>query len=113
MLSFAESHDPLWEARVYKDGKRVEIVKSVPLYSVINGFWINETGNLEIVIRYKPQDWFEMGLGISVMTFAGCVAYLFYDWRREKGDKWAGKAEKRLETVSGILRGGTRYKSYI
>ena len=24
-------------------GERVEVVKSVPLYSVINGFWINAT----------------------------------------------------------------------
>jgi len=36
---------------------------------VINGFWINETGNLEIIIRYTPQDWFELGLKISGLTF--------------------------------------------
>ncbi len=69
MLSFAEAYDPLWEARVYKDGKLVEKVRSIPIYSVINGFWINETGNLEIVIRYTPQDWFELGLKISALTF--------------------------------------------
>jgi len=37
MLSSAEAYDPLWKA---KDGKLVEIIRSVPLYSVINGFWI-------------------------------------------------------------------------
>jgi len=97
MLSFAEAYDPLWEARIYKDGKFVKKVRSIPLYSVINGFWINETGNLEIVIRYTPQDWFEIGLVISALTFIGCVAYLFYDWRREKGDKWARKLEKKIK----------------
>ena len=86
MLSFAEAYDPLWEARIYKDGKLVEKVKSIPLYSVINGFWINETGNLTIIIRYTPQDWFELGLKISALTFISCIGYLFYDWRREKGD---------------------------
>jgi len=50
---------------------------------VINDFWINETGDLEVVIRYKPQDWFELGLGISAATFIGCISYLLYDWRRE------------------------------
>jgi len=95
MLSFAEAYDPLWEARVYKDGKKIEIVRSIPLYSVINGFWINETGDLEIVIRYKPQDWFERGLIISLTTFIGCIGYLFYDWRKEKGDKWALKLKLR------------------
>jgi len=69
MLSFAEAYDPLWEARIYKDGEKIETVKSIPLYSVINGFWINETGDIEIVIRYKPQDWFEIGLAISRLTF--------------------------------------------
>jgi len=73
----------------------VEKVRLIPLYSVINGFWINETGELEIVIRYKPQDCFELGLKISATTFTSCMAYLFYDWRREKEDKW-DKGIKRL-----------------
>ncbi|AIY89559.1 carbohydrate binding domain-containing protein [Geoglobus acetivorans] len=97
MLSFAEAYDPLWEARIYRDGVKVGTVKSIPLYSVINGFWINETGNLEIVIRYKPQDWFEIGLMISGLTFAGCIGYLFFDWRREKGDGWALKVQNRVK----------------
>ena len=76
MLVFAEAYDPLWEARVYKNGELVERVRSVPVYGVINGFWINETGNLTVVIRYVPQDWFELGLKISAATFALCVFYL-------------------------------------
>ncbi|HEC89872.1 MAG TPA: hypothetical protein ENI44_04755, partial [Thermoplasmatales archaeon] len=102
MLSFAESYDPLWEARVYRNdnnnndgsgissnskGKLVEKVKSIPLYGVINGFWINETGNLSIEIRYTPQDWFEIGLVISGLTFIGCIGYLVYDWKGKK-IKW-------------------------
>jgi len=31
---------------------------------------------------------------ISATTFIGCIAYLFYDWRREKGNKWARKVER-------------------
>lgn len=84
MLSFAESYDPLWEARVYKDGKLVEKVSSIPLYGVINGFYINETGDLKIIIRYKPQDWFNIGLVISIITFLGCIVFLFYDWKIRK-----------------------------
>jgi len=84
MLSFAEAYDPLWEARIYKNGEKIEKVKSIPLYSVINGFWIDQTGDLEIVIRYKPQDWFEIGLVISALTFIGCIGYLFYDWRKNR-----------------------------
>ncbi|RLI80944.1 hypothetical protein DRP07_08320 [Archaeoglobales archaeon] len=98
MLSFAEAYDPLWEARVYKDGRKIETVKSIPLYSVINGFWINETGNLEIIIRYKPQDWFER-LSNLCYNLHRLHSYPFYDWRREKGDGWAKKIERKLKEV--------------
>ena len=80
-------------------GAKIDTMKSIPLYSVINGFWINETGNLEIVIRYKPQDWFETGLAISATTFIGCIGYLFYDWRREKGDGWALRVEIKIKRI--------------
>ena len=64
---------------------------------------INETGNLEIVIRYTPQDWFEIGLKISALTFIGCITYLFYDWRKSKGYKRARKLEKRFWRHAKIL----------
>jgi len=105
MLVFAEAYNPLWEARIYKDGKLVEKVESIPLYSVINGFWINETGELEIVIRYVPQDWFELGLKISGTTFALCVFYLVYDWRRSRGDWWALWLRRRVRRFVGFLGG--------
>lgn len=104
MLSFAESYNPLWEARVYKNGKLAEKVRSIPLYSVINGFWINETGELEIVVRYVPQEWFELGLRISMLTFIGCVSYVIYDWRRERGDGWAKEVERKIKEVWQKLR---------
>ncbi|GBE53906.1 hypothetical protein BMS3Bbin15_00052 [archaeon BMS3Bbin15] len=97
MLNFAEAYDPLWEASIYKNGRKVEVAKSIPLYSVINGYWINQTGNLEITIRYKPQVWFDRGLIISLVTFIGAIGYLFYDWRRDKEDRWAKRLEKRFK----------------
>ena len=93
MLSFAEAYDPLWEARIYKDGELIDKVKSIPLYSVINGFWIDETGRLTIEIRYLPQDWFELGIIISASTFTLSIFYLVWDWRRDRGDLWALKLE--------------------
>jgi hypothetical protein len=105
VLSFAESYDPLWEARVYKDGKLVENVKSIPLYGVINGFCINTTGdNLEIIIRYTPQDWFEIGLVISRITFVTSLFYLFYDWRKSEKDKWALALAKKFQTIIGRIK---------
>jgi hypothetical protein len=95
-LNFAESYDPAWEARIYKDGKKVDVVKSTPMYGAINGFQINQTGNLDIVLRYTRQDWYETGLVIAAITFAFCIFYIFYEWRRGKGDKWAEKTGRIL-----------------
>jgi hypothetical protein len=83
-LAFAEPYDPTWEARIYKDGKKVDVAKSIPLYGAINAFQIDQSGDLEIKIRYSRQDWFEIGLMISIVTLSFCIFYLFYDWRRNK-----------------------------
>jgi hypothetical protein len=103
-LSFAESYDPAWEARIYKDGKKVDVVKSTPMYGAINGFQINQTGNLDIVLRYTRQDWYETGLIIAAITFAFCMFYIFYEWRRSKGDKWAEKIEMFGKEVKNKVR---------
>lgn len=79
MLSFAEAYDPLWIAHVKGEG-----IESIPLYSVINGFWINQTGQLEITIEYEPQKWFYYGSIISITTFLACLTYLTYNWTRNK-----------------------------
>jgi hypothetical protein len=79
MLSFAEAYDPLWTARV-NDQK----TSSIPLYSVINGFWIEETGLIDVTIEYEPQRWFYIGSAISVTTLISCAIYLTYDWTKNK-----------------------------
>lgn len=103
-ITFAEAYDPLWEARVYKDSKLVEKVSPAPTYGVINGFWINQTGEFEIVLRYTPQDWFERGLMISLTTFILSIFYIVYDWRREKGDRWAKRLEEKFKRLAENIK---------
>jgi hypothetical protein len=79
MLAFAETYDPLWTAEVNGDK-----IGSIPLYSIINGFWINETGNLNITIEYEPQRWLYYGLVISLSTFLGSIGYLVWCWRKNQ-----------------------------
>lgn len=87
MLAFYESYNPQWTAKIDKiDGKSVEseIIRPIPLNSVINGFWINQTGNLDITIEYEPQRWFYIGSAISITTLIICIGYLIYDFRKKK-----------------------------
>ena len=83
-IGFAEPYDEKWEATVYNQGKKIDVVKSMPLYGAINGFQINQTGKLDIVISFAPQYWYQVGFVISGLTFAFCIFYIIYDWRRKK-----------------------------
>ncbi|WP_445475518.1 hypothetical protein ACT9XH_01875 [Methanococcoides methylutens] len=84
MLSLAESYNPLWVAEI-DTAKGVKKYEPIPLYSTINGFWIDEPGEYTITIRYKPQQWFYYGVVVSVFAFIACICGLFYNWR--KGEK--------------------------
>jgi hypothetical protein len=81
MLAFAEAFNSHWVAKI--NGKEY---KSQPLYAVINGFWIDETSELEITIEYKPQQWFNYGAIISVVSLFGALGFVVWDlsWKRHQ-----------------------------
>ncbi len=84
LLVFAEAYDSLWRAIIYKDDRLIETINSIPVNGVINGFWIKETGTLTIVIRYLPQDLFELGIKLSLIAFTICIISLILIWMLEK-----------------------------
>jgi len=83
-IGFAEPYDEKWQATIYNQGKKIDVVKAMPLYGAINGFQINQTGNLNIVISFAPQYWYQLGFVISGLTFAFCIFYIIYDYKRNK-----------------------------
>jgi len=79
-LAFAEPFDPGWIAEVHKGGKKVNSFPSDSLFGTINSFHIKDTGELQVTIRYLPQERFEQGMIISIVTAISCIAYLVIDW---------------------------------
>lgn len=77
LLAFADHYNREWHA--YVSNERYQLI---PLYGSINGFWINQTGLLEITIEYEPQRWFYIGSIISVTTLIVCITYLIYNWTK-------------------------------
>ena len=57
LLALAETYDPLWVA----SGPDFK-VSSVPLYGVVNGFFLNRTGAYEIIVEYQAQQWARFGM---------------------------------------------------
>ena len=79
ILSFAESYEKTWVARV--NGQEYS---SIPLNGVVNGFYIQDTGELEITIEYKPQKWLYYGTVITAISIIGVIVYFIWDWRRRR-----------------------------
>ncbi|MHA1594752.1 MAG: hypothetical protein ACTSXX_08415 [Candidatus Baldrarchaeia archaeon] len=89
LLIIPTTYDPFWKAIVYKDKEFIEECNSVPVYGILLGFLLNETGELRILIKYIPQDWFKTCLKISSLAIFGYILCLFYNWRLSCGDSWA------------------------
>jgi hypothetical protein len=74
VLALAESYDPLWEA-----SGPDQRVSSVPLYGVINAFYLNKTGTYEIIVQYQAQQWARFGTLLSsiIVVAIGLIAVLY------------------------------------
>ena len=76
MLALAETYDPLWVAR----GPDLQ-VSSVPLFGVVNGFYLDRTGSYELTIEYQPQQGARLGAVFSSIIVMGLVPLLWLSWR--------------------------------
>ena len=76
-LSFAESFNPSWSAFVEDaDGSSTRF-KSLPLYTIQNGFYIDRLGNYTITIVNENDELFHLGFSISIITLVMFVITYF------------------------------------
>lgn len=71
MMIFAEPYNSLWEATF--EGKSYS---PITLFSVTNGFWINEGDSTEIIIEYIPQKWFYFGVILTSITIGFSLIFI-------------------------------------
>ena len=62
LLSVAEGYDPLIAA--FSDGKKHD---SFPVFGLINGFLIDEQGDVDVIVKFLPQFWAKIGIWISLI----------------------------------------------
>jgi hypothetical protein len=77
LLVFSESYHPMW--KVYVDG---EEVSSIPVYSLVNGFYINKTGDFDVTIYFTGQTYANIGIQISLTTLIIVAAILVVPSRK-------------------------------
>ncbi|HYK07920.1 MAG TPA: hypothetical protein VEW42_00300 [Candidatus Eisenbacteria bacterium] len=75
MLIFSDMYDPFWQAQV--GGKSID---STLFDKRFNSFILPKDGNYDITIVYKPQQWVEQGVQISIATLivAGLLVLFGY-----------------------------------
>jgi hypothetical protein len=76
LLSHDVAYDPLWIA--YVNGHEYKPISSH--YST-NAYYINETGEIKIMIEYLPQQWFYVG---GIIGILGILVSIIYIKRFEK-----------------------------
>jgi hypothetical protein len=89
LLVVTESHDPLWTA-VVNDEKEYT---SIPVSGIVNGYWIEETGELEIRVEYRGQRTFATGSKLSIPTAILLGAYWMSDTLSQL---WRGRRQRQL-----------------
>lgn len=73
VLVLSETYSPSWVGYVNN-----EKLASFPVFGMLTGFWLNKTGQLDVVIEYEPQKWFSISSIISIVTLIPCTTYLIY-----------------------------------
>ena len=63
-LVFSETYHPLWKASI--DNHEIS---STVAYFVVNSFFINKTGEFDVVIWFKGQFYADVGLKLSIATW--------------------------------------------
>jgi hypothetical protein len=63
-LVFSETYNPLWKAR-FDTGQEIQPIMA---YSIINSFYINRTGEFDVIVYFEGQEYADIGLRISLSS---------------------------------------------
>jgi hypothetical protein len=92
-LIFTEGFDPYWTATVNTKTDSF-LVNSQNAFGSINSFSINQTGELNITIQYKPQIWLNYGITVSALLVIIVSISLIYFFKIKKSLKHLKKLLK-------------------
>lgn len=76
ILTFNQTYDPGWTARVFKSTKRRRDIPEedhVLVNGYANGWYVEDAGNYDIEVIFRPQIFVWVGLAVSGVAF-GCAA---------------------------------------
>ncbi len=96
LLIFSESYHPMWKA--YIDD---EEISPIPVYSIVNGFYINKTGSLNITIYFTGQTYADIGIKITIITLIIVVMILIIPSKKLK--HWGKYIKQKIHKENAVL----------
>ncbi|MFC1625517.1 6-pyruvoyl-tetrahydropterin synthase-related protein [Patescibacteria group bacterium] len=72
-IVFSDNYNPFWKLK-----KGVDYFSSVPVYSMLNAFYVEPTWN-DLHIEFKGQETFRWGVWISILTILSLIIYFLYE----------------------------------
>jgi hypothetical protein len=98
LLIFSESYEPMWKAYVENNE-----ISPIPMYSAVNGFYINKTGNFDVTIYFTGQTYANIGLEISAATLITVVAIIAIP--SQKLEKWGRRIKHQTLNINRTKEG--------
>src|SRR2546428_3245523 len=79
VLILTEPYDRLWRAYV-----GTSEIEPAPIYGLVNGFVVNQTGVVNIRIYYTLQSYLYLGMGLSAASLSLSLLAIVLVWRKSK-----------------------------
>jgi len=79
LLILTEPYDNLWRAYIGSTE-----VKPIPIYGLVNGFMLNQTGLVSIRIYYTLQTYLYLGMGLSALSLSILLMAIALMWRKRR-----------------------------
>lgn len=102
-ISLAEAYDPLWAAYDASSGENNDNnfkANSFPIYGVVNGFFINKTGDHILVLEYQPQNWFIQGATVSIFALVLMLVVTVLYYKKFTFDKFMVSVTRMKKYIS-------------
>jgi len=94
-LVFLERYDDNWEAYDQDDAKSLD--PHFQVYGYANAWYVNRTGDFNLVVTYSNQGIMDAGLRVSFLAYLACIFYVTYASLRVSRKKRM-KIEKSVES---------------
>jgi hypothetical protein len=79
VLILTEPYDALWRAYIGNSE-----IKPTPIYGIVNGFLVNQTGVVNIRIYYTLQNYLYLGMALSATSLSVSLLAIVLVWRKSR-----------------------------